>query len=87
LNSVRQGQREVTFDLADFYHNEGRIIGVDTLKLDLIAAGDILEALRPRFENGDFEPPPIARTLALAEVTAAYRAVADGQPGRVVLRP
>jgi NADPH2:quinone reductase len=59
---VRQGQREVTFDLADFYQNEGRIIGVDTLKLDLIAAGDILEALRPRFENGDFEPPPIART-------------------------
>jgi NADPH:quinone reductase len=81
------GQREVTFDLADFYHNEGRIIGVDTLKLDLTAAGNILEALRPGFENGDFEPPPIAKTFPLVDVTAAYQAVADGQPGRVVLRP
>jgi NADPH:quinone reductase-like Zn-dependent oxidoreductase len=81
------GQREVTFDLADFYHNEGRIIGVDTLKLDLIAAGDILETLRPGFEAGDYRPPTIARLLPLAEVATAYQAVADGQPGRVVLQP
>jgi hypothetical protein len=44
----------MTFDLADFYHNEGRIIGVDTLELDLIATGDILEALRPSFESGGY---------------------------------
>ena len=29
------GAREVTFNLADFYHNENRLIGIDTLKLDL----------------------------------------------------
>lgn len=81
------GQREVTFDLADFYHNEGRIIGVDTLKLDLIAAGDILEELRPGFEEGDHEPAAIARTFPIADVSDAYQAVADGQVGRVVLRP
>jgi len=81
------GQREVTFDLADFYHNEGRIIGVDTLKVDLTAAGEILEVLRPGFESGDYEPPSIARTFKLADVAAAYQTVADGRPGRVVLRP
>ncbi len=27
-------RREVTFNLADFYHNESRLIGVDTLKRD-----------------------------------------------------
>jgi len=81
------GQRKVTFDLADFYHNEGRILGVDTLKLDLIAAGDILEALRPGFEDGDYRPPSITATFPLADATAAYQAVADGQAGRVVLRP
>ena len=81
------GQREVTFDLADFYHNEGRIIGVDTLKLDLIAAGDILESLRPGFEGGDYRPPSIAGIFSLEDVAAAYQAVADGQAGRVVLRP
>jgi NADPH2:quinone reductase len=81
------GQREVTFNLADFYHNEGRIIGVDTLQLDLIAAGDILEELRPGFEDGDYQPAFIARTFPIADVSAAYQAVADGQLGRVVLRP
>jgi NADPH:quinone reductase-like Zn-dependent oxidoreductase len=87
------GQREVTFNLADFYHNESRIIGVDTLKLDLIAAGDILEALRPGFKAGDYRPPPIAGIFPLTDVAAAYRAVAngqvaaDGQAGRIVLRP
>ncbi|HME26099.1 MAG TPA: zinc-binding alcohol dehydrogenase family protein [Acetobacteraceae bacterium] len=81
------GQREVTFDLRDFYHNEGRILGVDTLKLDLTAAGDILEALRPGFETGDYEAASIARTFPLVDAAAAYQAVADGQAGRVVLRP
>jgi NADPH:quinone reductase len=87
------GQREVTFDLINFYHNEGRIIGVDTMKIDLTAAGEILEMLRPGFENGDYQPPSIVRTFPLAGVSAAYQAVAhgqlgaDGQPGRVVLRP
>jgi NADPH2:quinone reductase len=52
------GHREVTFDLANFYYNEGRIIGVDSLKLDLVAAGDILEMLRPGFEDGGYQPPP-----------------------------
>ena len=32
------GQREVSFDLADFYHNESRLFGVDTLKRDLTAS-------------------------------------------------
>ncbi|CAH2408295.1 hypothetical protein MES5069_680005 [Mesorhizobium escarrei] len=34
------GSAEVKFNLAGFYHNESRIFGVDTLKLDLIAAGN-----------------------------------------------
>ena len=81
------GQREVTFNLADFYHNEGRIIGIDSLRLDLIAACDSLEALRPGFEDGAYQPPPIARTFPLQDAVAAYQAVADGQAGRIVLRP
>ena len=32
------GAREVTFNLADFYHNESRLLGIDTLKLDLTAS-------------------------------------------------
>ena len=41
------GQREVSFDLADFYHNESRLFGVDTLKRDLTASAEVLDALTP----------------------------------------
>ncbi len=81
------GKREVSFDLADFYHNESRLLGVDTLKLGLSEAAKILEALRPGFESGDYHPASIAQTYRLADAVAAYRAVANGAPGRVVLRP
>lgn len=81
------GAREVTFNLADFYHNENRLIGIDTLKLDLIGSSGIMEKLAPGFEAGDYHPAPIARRFALAEAVAAYQAVASGERGRVVLLP
>jgi NADPH:quinone reductase len=81
------GAREVTFNLADFYHNESRLIGVDTLKLDLTASAEALEALRPGFEAGDYRPAPITRRFGLGDAVAAYQTVAAGEPGRVVLRP
>jgi NADPH:quinone reductase-like Zn-dependent oxidoreductase len=79
------GAREVTFNLADFYHNESRLIGIDTLKLDMTDSARILEALHPGFEAGDYVPAAIARRFSLAEAVAAYQAVAAGEPGRVVL--
>ncbi len=81
------GRREVSFDLADFYHNESRLFGVDTLKRDLAASARILEALAPGFETGDYRPAPIAATFPLEEARSAYRKVQDGTAGRVVLRP
>ncbi|GGD70280.1 quinone oxidoreductase family protein [Caballeronia grimmiae] len=80
-------RRQVGFDLADFYHNESRLFGVDSLKRDLTAAASILEALRPGFEDGSYLPPVIAQTFPLAEAIAAYRAVEAGRPGRIVLTP
>lgn len=80
------GAREVTFNLADFYHNENRLIGIDTLKLDLTASAKILEILSEGFEAGDYRSAPIARRLPLADAVAAYQAAAAGE-GRVVLRP
>ena len=81
------GAREVSFNLADFYHNENRLIGIDTLKLDLTASAAVLEKLTPGFEAGDFRPAPIARRFPLSRAVAAYQAVAAGEPGRVVLEP
>ena len=81
------GGRQVSFDLADFYHNESRLIGVDTLKLDLTASAAVLEALAPGFEAGDYRPAEIARRFPLEQAVAAYEAVAAGERGRVVLQP
>ena len=77
----------MSFDLADFYHNESRLFGVDTLKRDLIASAEILEALTPGFEAGDYRAAPIAETRPLGEARQAYRNVAAGAVGRIVLRP
>jgi NADPH2:quinone reductase len=81
------GQREVSFDLADFYHNESRLYGVDTLKRDLTTSAEVLEALTPGFVAGDYHAAPIAETCGLGEAREAYRKVGSGSAGRVVLRP
>jgi len=81
------GQREVSFDLADFYHNESRLLGIDTLKRDLTASASVLEALTPGFVAGDYRAAPIAATYGLAKAQQAYREVAAGAAGRIVLRP
>jgi NADPH:quinone reductase len=81
------GQREVSFDLADFYHNESRLFGVDTLKHDLAASAGVLDALTPGFVAGDYLAPPIAETHGLGDAQAAYCKVAAGALGRIVLRP
>jgi NADPH:quinone reductase-like Zn-dependent oxidoreductase len=80
-------QREVSFDLADFYHNESRLAGVDTLKRDLVASASVLEALKPGFEAGDYRAAPIVEILPLTQARAAYRKVAEGIQGRIVLHP
>ncbi len=80
------GAREVSFDLAEFYHNESRLFGVDTLKMDLAEAGSVLEQLRPGFEAGCYRPAPIAQVFPLDDAMEAYQAVSK-QSGRVVLRP
>lgn len=81
------GARDVIFNLADFYHNESRLIGVDTLKLDMTASANVLEKLAAGFESGDYQPARIARRFPLAEAVAAYQAVAGGEQGRILLQP
>lgn len=81
------GGREVSFDLADFYHNESRLFGVDTLKRDLTASAKVLEALAPGFLSGEYHAAPIAEARPLGQAPQAYAEVAAGAAGRVVLRP
>jgi NADPH:quinone reductase len=81
------GQREVSFDLVDFYHNERRLFGIDTLSRDVTASAKILDALTPGFVAGEYHAAPIAETFGLGGAPEAYRKVAAGTAGRIVLRP
>ena len=80
------GDRRVSFDLLDFYHNESRLFGVDTRQRDAVASAALLEALTPVFEQGAFKAPKIDRVIPLSEGCAAYDQVARGEArGRLAL--
>jgi NADPH:quinone reductase-like Zn-dependent oxidoreductase len=67
------GQRDVSFNLTEFYHNESSLFGVDTLKLSLVDAAGVLEALRPGFEAGAYKPAPISRAYAMEDVAEVLK--------------
>jgi NADPH:quinone reductase len=82
------GDRRVSFDLLDFYHNESQLFGVDTRARDAVASAVLLEALGPFFEQGAFQTPAIDRVFALSDGREAYEEVDRGQVrGRIVLAP
>lgn len=77
----------VNFNLVDFYHNESRLFGVDSLKLSFEETAEILRQLTSGFETGIFPPPPV-ETFSLAEGLRLYREVAESQvKGKPVLVP
>jgi NADPH:quinone reductase len=71
------GDRRVSFDLLDFYHNKSHLIGVDTLKLSGPEIAGILDALKPGFESGHLKPFDV-RTWPLEQGVEAYEAAAKG---------
>jgi NADPH2:quinone reductase len=78
----------VTINIRDFYHQQARLIGVDSLSLDGVRCAEILRGLVPGFESGELAPPPIAATYPLDLARNAYEAVASGRgEGRHVLLP
>jgi len=81
------GSRKVEIDLLDLYHNETRIFGMDSTKLSVVDSARRLREMAPHFESGEFAPLPVTASYSLDEAAAAYRAVAEGVAGRVVIRP
>ena len=80
------GERRVSFDLLDFYHNKLELIGVDTLKLDGQTIAGILDTLRPGFEGGQLKPFEV-QTWPFDQAIEAYEAAAKGGAAKQVLLP
>lgn len=68
------GPRRVSFDLIDFYHRQGRLFGLDTMKLDGPRIAAILSELRQGFESGALTMGEID-IWPLSEAVQAYTAV------------
>ncbi|MBV8418019.1 MAG: zinc-binding alcohol dehydrogenase family protein [Verrucomicrobia bacterium] len=68
----------VSFNLVDFYHNESRLLGVDSLKLSFEETSEILRQLTPGIESGIF-PPPRVETFSLKEGPRLYRDLAESK--------
>jgi NADPH:quinone reductase-like Zn-dependent oxidoreductase len=72
------GNPRVSFNLVDFYHNFSRLFGVDSYGLTPQQVAEIAEAVRPGFETGALQPPPI-ETVPFEKAVEAYTRVAAGQ--------
>lgn len=71
------GERRVCFDLIDFYHQNLRLIGIDSLKLSGARIADILNALKGGFEAGQLKASSV-REWPLEEAANAYAVVEQG---------
>ncbi len=81
------GDARVSFDLRNFYHNESRLLGLDTLKMTFEEAAGILRKLASRFESGEF-PAPECQTFPLECGPEVYRQIQESKlKGKVVLTP
>jgi NADPH:quinone reductase-like Zn-dependent oxidoreductase len=77
----------VDFNLVDFYHNESRLVGVDSLKLSFEEAAGILRSLTPLIESGDL-PAPKVDAYPLEQAPRLYREIeASTLKGKPVLVP
>jgi NADPH2:quinone reductase len=75
----------VTVDLGTLYRKRQSILGLSTIKGDIVRAAELLTTLLPGFESRALLAPPIAKHVPLAQAADAYALVAQGAPGRVIL--
>jgi NADPH:quinone reductase len=79
------GKRRVEFDMIDFYHNETQLFGTDSAKLGVADSAPLMTAIAEGFDSGKLKPPVIAQRFSINDARDAYRAVAGGTRGRVVI--
>jgi NADPH:quinone reductase-like Zn-dependent oxidoreductase len=77
------GGAGVQLDLTSLYRRSLRLIGLNTVSINLAGGAHILSELAPMFESGKLRAPQIAARYRLEEAVAAYARAASG-PGKVV---
>jgi NADPH:quinone reductase-like Zn-dependent oxidoreductase len=82
-------ERPVPFDIFTFYRGMHTYVGIDSLALDAVAAGERMATLHAGMQAGSLQPFAVAASgiYGLTDALAAYRRVLAGADERVVLRP
>jgi NADPH2:quinone reductase len=75
----------VMVDLGTLYRMRQQLLGLSTIRGDVVSAARLLRTLLPGFESGALTAPPIAACLPIELAGEAFAAVADGASGRVLL--
>jgi NADPH2:quinone reductase len=71
------GDRRVSFDIVDFYHNSSHLIGVDSMKFTGSQIVDLLNELRDGFEGGHLQAP-MTTSWTFERAIQAYETVEKG---------
>ena len=71
------GDSRVSFDLVDFYHNESRLIGVDSMKFSPHDVSVIADELRQGFEANVLQTQAV-EAVPFENAVEAYQRVANG---------
>jgi NADPH2:quinone reductase len=71
------GNRRVSFDLVDFYHNQSRLVGVDSMKFSPHGVSVIADELRQGFEANILKVPMVD-AVPFENAVEAYERVATG---------
>jgi len=71
------GDRRVSFDLVDFYHNLSRLIGVDSMKFSPHDVSVIADELRQGLEANILKVPAV-ESVPFENAVEAYERVASG---------
>jgi len=72
------GDRRVSFDLVEFYHNQSHLIGVDSTQFTPADVAEMGSALLPGFESNALKAPAI-ETVPFEDAINAYEKAAAGQ--------
>jgi NADPH:quinone reductase len=77
--------RRVSFDLVSFYHNESRLIGVNSMTTTPREVGEIAAELQKGFEANVLKPLPF-KPVSFENVIEVYERIAGGKKeGKLVL--
>lgn len=72
------GERRVSFDLVDFYHNTSQLIGVDSMKFTPGEVAALADELRSGFEANVLKVLPL-QFVPFENAVEAYERMASGR--------